>query len=122
MRGDEWRLEARVLKWKPWANVMGLDAQYRLDRLSGRYAETQDELNAERSVYDIRPAPSRGLDLWSWARRTGNYASLVDTPYGSGAHMPMADGARYEVRITQSGLVARPTNEIAAAAAPGGWQ
>ena len=37
LHGDEWRIEAQVLKWKPWANVLGLDAQYRLDRLSGRY-------------------------------------------------------------------------------------
>ena len=27
--GDEWRIEARVLEWKPWANVLGLQtAQY----------------------------------------------------------------------------------------------
>jgi hypothetical protein len=37
LHGDEWRIEAQVLKWKPWANVLGLDTQYRLDRLSGRY-------------------------------------------------------------------------------------
>jgi hypothetical protein len=36
--------------------------------------------------------------------------------------MPMADGARYEVRITQNGLIARPTNEIAAEASSSGWQ
>ena len=41
VHGDEWRIDARVLKWKPWANVLGLDTQYRLDRLSGRYESTQ---------------------------------------------------------------------------------
>jgi hypothetical protein len=29
----------------------------------------------------------------------------------------MADGARYEVAITQSGLIARPMNEVAKTAA-----
>lgn len=120
--GDQWRVEARVLKWKPWANVLGLDAQYRLDRLSGRYESTQDELHAERSAYDIQPERSSGVDLWPLARQFSQYAPVVDTLYGSGAYMPMADGARYEVRITQSGLIARPLNERAAEAASSGWQ
>lgn len=122
LTGDQWRVEARVLKWKPWANVLGLDSQYRLDRLSGRYESTQDELNAERSAYDIRPERSTGIDLWPLARKFSQYAPVVDTLYGSGAYMPMADGARYDVRITQSGLIARPLNERAAEASSSGWQ
>ncbi len=122
LNGDEWRIEARVLRWKPWANVLGLDSQYRLDRFSGRYADTQQELTADRSAYDIRPARQSGIDLWPIARQYSQYLPVVDTLYGSGAYMPMADGARYEVRITQSGLIARPTNEAAAEASSSGWQ
>jgi hypothetical protein len=121
IHGDEWRIEARVLKWKPWANVLGLDSQYRLDRFSGRYTNTQDELSGERSAYDIRPTRQSGVDLWPLARQFSQYAPLVDTLYGSGAYMPMVEGARYEVRITQNGLIARPTNEMAAEAASSGW-
>lgn len=122
VHGDEWRMEARVLVWKPWANILGLDSQYRLDRFSGRYTDTQDELNAERSVYDIRPERQSGIDLWPIVDEVSQYAPLVDTRYGSGAYMPMADGARYEVRITRNGLIARPTNEVAAEASSSGWQ
>lgn len=122
VRGDEWRVEARVLKWKPWANILGLDAQYRLDRLSGRYQDTQQELHSERSAYDIRPERTSGIDLWPVARQASKYAPVVDTLYGSGAYMPMAEGAKYEVRITQNGLIARPTNEAAAEASSSGWQ
>jgi hypothetical protein len=121
LHGDEWRIEARVLKWKPWANVLGLDSQYRLDRFSGRYTDTQQELTGERSAYDIRPTRQSGIDMWPLAREFSQYAPLVDTLYGSGAYMPMRDGARYEVRITQNGLIARPTNEAAAEATAGGW-
>src|SRR5262252_3043099 len=32
LNGDEWQLDARVLKWRGWANLLGLDAQYRLER------------------------------------------------------------------------------------------
>lgn len=117
--GDEWRIEARVLKWKPWANVLGLDAQYRLDRLAGEYFDTQAELHDRRSVYDLHPI-ANGLDLWQVAR-TNKGSAFVDTLYGSAALMPMANGARYEVWISQSGLIARPANP-AASQAGSGWR
>jgi len=122
IHGDEWRIEARVLKWKPWANVLGLDSQYQLDRLSGRYIATEDELNAERSVYDLRPAEGNRVDLWSLGRQYDILGEAVDTLYGSGAAMPMADGARYEVWITQSGLIARAVNPQAEQASASGWR
>ncbi len=119
LRGDEWRIEARVLKWEPWANVLGLDSQYRLERLSGRYAQVEEERTAPRSVYGIgavaEPA-ANAVDLWAISQRAEQYFPVVDTLYGSAAYMPMANGATYEVSITQSGLIARPTNEAAQAA------
>ncbi|MFN3857554.1 MAG: hypothetical protein ACK4RV_07355 [Caulobacter sp.] len=121
VHGDEWRIEARVLKWKPWANVLGLDTQYRLDRLSGRYESTQDELNAERSVFDLGPEPGN-VDLWQMARKSSRFAPMVDSLYGGGAFMPMADGSRHELWITQSGLVARPVNAQAREAGAEGWR
>ena len=121
IHGDEWRIEARVLKWKPWANTLGLDSQYQLDRLSGRYEDTESELHAERSVYDLKPVSKYHLDLWKLARHDSRYAPMVDTLYGGGVFMPMRDGAKYEVWITQSGLIARPVNDAARQAQAGGW-
>jgi hypothetical protein len=111
VQGDEWRVEARVLKWKSWANVLGLDPRYRLDRLSGEYVDTAEEVSAPRSVYDLR-AP---VDQFTVARLAAklNRAKLIDTVYGSAVLMPMADGARYELSMSQSGLVARPANDAA---------
>jgi hypothetical protein len=127
LHGDEWRIEAQVLKWKPWANVLGLDTQYRLDRLSGRYRSIAQEIGAERSVHplaggDAGPEwlPWR-LDAWELARRYRRHVDAVDTLYGGAAYMPMADGAKYEVWITQSGLIARPANDVAREASAGGW-
>lgn len=125
LHGDEWRIEAQVLRWKPWANVLGLDTQYRLDRLSGRYQSIDQEINAERSVHPLAPAERYDLpwsiSAWDTARRYRHWVDAVDTLYGGGAYMPMADGARYELWITQSGLVARPVNEAARTASAGGW-
>lgn len=127
LHGDEWRLEAQVLKWKPWANVLGLDTQYRLDRLSGRYASIDQEINAARSVHPMTGGDDSvtwlpwKVSAWDSARRYRRYVDAVDTLYGGGAYMPMADGAKYEVWITQSGLVARPVNDVARTASSGGW-
>lgn len=130
VNGDEWRIEAQVLKWKPWANVVGLDAQYRLDRLSGRYQNIEQERTGARSVHALSGGDETGglqdyvpwkLSVWDVARKSRRYVDAVDTLYGSAAYMPMANGATYEVWITQSGLIARPTNEAARTASAGGF-
>ena len=32
LRGDEWQIDARVLKWQAFANLVGFDTAYRLER------------------------------------------------------------------------------------------
>ncbi len=119
LAGDEWQLDARVLKWKGWANLFGLDAQYRLERVSGRYRDIEQERTAERTVYPLAENP--GLDLWQITLDNPSRLPFVDAVYGNAAYMPMSDGARYEVSITQTGLIARPVNTAAQQAA-GSWQ
>ncbi|MDY6948079.1 MAG: cation/multidrug efflux pump [Pseudomonadota bacterium] len=119
LAGDEWQLDARVLKWKGWANLFGLDAQYRLERVSGRYRNIDQERTAERTVYALAENP--GLDLWQLTLDKPDRLPFVDAVYGNAAYMPMSDGARYEVSITQTGLIARPVNAAAQQAA-GSWK
>jgi hypothetical protein len=119
LRGDEWQLDARVLKWRGGATLLGLDTLYRVERLSGRYHEVAREREAPRSVFSL--APQAGLDLWSMARRYETWLPWVDATYGSATYLPMANEARFQVRLTQSGLVARPLNP-AAEHAVAGWR
>lgn len=111
LRGDEWQIDARVLKWKPPATLLGLDSRYRLERLSGRYRDIRQERELPRTVYDIS-VPS-GLDLWSVLGKFKRHVDWVDTYYGSASYMPMDDGARFDIILTQSGLIARPLNDAA---------
>lgn len=119
LAGDEWQLDARVLKWQGWANLLGLDAQYRLERVSGRYREIEQERHDERTVYDLSENP--GVDLWELSTQYPRWLPFVDAVYGSATYLPMADGARYQVTITQSGLIARPINAAAETVAKG-WK
>jgi hypothetical protein len=109
LSGDDWQLDARVLKWRGWANLLGLDARYRLERVSGRYRDVAQERSAERSVYEL--ADPRGIDVWALALAQPRWLPFVDAIYGSATYLPMADGARYEVTLGQAGLIARPKGE-----------
>jgi hypothetical protein len=119
VHGDEWQIDARVLKWRALGNLIGLDTLYRLERLSGRYGDAQSERSAPRTVHELSPDP--GLDFWSVARRYHAYMPLADALYGSAAYVPMAEGAEYAVTVSASGLVVRPAND-AARKALGGWK
>ncbi len=115
INGDEWRLDARFIKWHPMANIGGLDAHYRLDRITGRFADTDQEINETRSVYALSDNP--GLDIWKLAQNK-RFARLkaLDAYYGNSVYAPMMDGAKFEIFATQNGLIIRPGNEAAQSA------
>ena len=120
MRGDEWQIDARVLKWRPAATIAGFDTLYRLERLSGRYGDIIQERTAKRTVHALA-VTDEPVDLWDLAKRYHSYVPLVDALYGSAAYVPMAEGAEYTVTVSATGLVIRPGNE-AAKKAVGGWK
>jgi len=111
LRGDEWQLDARILKWHGIAFLFGFDTIYRLDRLSGRYRDIAQEKTAERTVYSL--GENRGLDLWAIVQKYGRWLPWIDAVYGSATYMPMVDRGRYNVTISATGLLTRPTNDIA---------
>ena len=119
LRGDEWQIDARVLKWHGLAVLIGFDTLYRLDRLSGRYRDITQERTGLRTVYSL--SEEQGLDLWMAARRYARWIPWVDAVYGSATYMPMVDGASYTVSVSSTGLLARPSNDIAGKAI-GEWR
>jgi hypothetical protein len=119
LRGDEWQMDARVVNWKPPATLLGLDPIYQLDRLSGRYSDVDDEMSEERTVHALSEELS--LDVWRVARKFPMLMPGVDAYYGTATYLPMADGARFEVTLTRTALIARPVNEQAREAV-GQWE
>jgi hypothetical protein len=118
LRGDEWQVDARILKWQAFAELIGFDTAYRLERISGRYSNIEDERNLPRTVYALNP-PNR-IDLWDVVHRYHAWLPWLDALYGNATYLPMADGALYGVKVSPSGLVARPLNQ-AARDAVGSW-
>jgi len=114
--GDEWQLDARILRWTGPAIIAGMDALFRVERISGRFGDLGREREGPRSVHGL---PSQleeveaYLDLWALARRHPQRFPWVDAVYGSATYLPMADDAEFEVVVTQTGLAARPLNDPA---------
>lgn len=110
LRGDLWQLDARIVKWKGFFSLLGFKPGYRLDRIEGRYFTLEDERSKPHSVFAVR-SQAIGFDIWQSAR-DGN-SLLVDARYGSATYLPMADGATYEVFLSDTGLLGRPLNDAA---------
>ena len=105
LSGDEWQIDARILKWHGWAQLLGLDAQYRLDRISGRYTDIDEELTKKRTVYALNDFNE--IDYWSMMKDYKKWIPFVDAYYGSATYLPMIDNSIYSLSLTQSGLIAR---------------
>ncbi len=105
--GDEWQLDARVLTWSGPLVVLGMEPVYRLDRISGRYQTVERELNAPRTVIDLRADA-----LWS-ASEVSDWLPWINARFGSSVYLPMVDNGLFEVVLGAQGLVARPVNEPA---------
>jgi len=103
--GDEWRIDARFLKWKPLANLVGLDAMYRLERLTGRYQAVSDENTNRHQAWRIGKQPD--IDLFQYAKRDWTYWSPIDTFFGSSVYEAIDPAREYTVYRSQSGLLVR---------------
>lgn len=112
LKGDQWQLDARIVKWPGLLASWGMKPGYRLDRISGRYYSLEQEQNAERTVYSLNDSENP-VDVWQWIRAYNENLPFVDAVYGSAAFLPMGDDALYEVTLSNTGLLARPLNDRA---------
>ncbi len=88
-----------------------MDPLYKLERISGRYQDLAQERSAERSVWALSEEPK--INLLALAQQHPDWLPWVDATYGSAAYVPMADQAQYQVSLSTTGLIIRPTNTVA---------
>jgi hypothetical protein len=103
--GDQLLVDAHILKWHPFGNILGLHTQYELDRLTGRYEDIDDERAAARTVHSLKT--DKPADLFHLVRRYTLLAMLVDAEYGSATFIRVDRPARFEVRVSTTGLLIR---------------
>ncbi len=105
LQGDEVVIDAYVLKWKNWANLLGIHTAYRLDRISGRYKSIDQEKSNQRSVFAINNKGSRGFADWRQEYSALSY--LLDVEHGSASFVSAESTQSYQLEVTTSGLLLR---------------
>lgn len=106
LAGDELYVDARILKWKPAAQLLGLHTLWSLDRVAGRYRDLEQERNAVRTVHSINATPL--IDFFELRRRHAWLSPFYDAEYGSASFVPVSGPTELALRVTTSGLIIRP--------------
>ena len=105
LAGDQLYIDAYILKWKPFINILGLHTAYELDRVGGRYLSLQDEQTEPRTFYQL--SKPKTIDLLNLRERYLFLRWFLDAEYGSATFIPADRPATYEIRISTTGLLAR---------------
>jgi hypothetical protein len=108
--GDEVYVDAHILKWHPYMNLVGLHTAYELDRVGGRYRKIEQERSATRTVHSL--AEDKQVDLVGLRQRYEFLAPLVDAQYGSATFVPVSEPAEFEVRVSTTGLLMRKVDPV----------
>jgi len=110
LHGDQWEVDARVIRWKLPAQLAGFPPLYQLERIGGRYRDIVQEREATRSVQTLNQDAL--FDVWTLKHRFPRWLPFVDADYGSGAYLPMVDAGRFDLFLnTRGGLVAKAADE-----------
>jgi len=106
INGDELMVDAYVLKWKPWVNILGLHTAYRLDRIRGRFQDIDEERNQPQSIYAINAKSGKGIAQW---REDYQFLSLLlDVEHGSASFVSANQKKKFQLAVTTNGLLIRP--------------
>lgn len=107
LQGDQWQIDARVIKWNNELLQFGFSPLYQFDRLSGRYSDIEMEKIAEQTPHDL--LVQKGIDIWSLAQKFEHaISSMIDTTHGSSTYQPMSHNSSYSISLGNQGLISRP--------------
>ena len=105
LEGDEFYIDAHILKWKSIANLLGIHTLYELDRVSGRYTGIEDETNKKRTVYSL--GEKRMIDIFKMRLKYPFLSFLVDAEYGSASFVTVKKQRKLNVMVSTTGLLIR---------------
>ncbi len=105
LEGDEFYIDAHILKWKSLANIFGIHTLYELDRVAGRYSKIEDEANKNRTVYSI--AEDKIIDIFDLRIKYPLLSFIVDAQYGSASFVAVDKHRKLNVMVSTTGLLIR---------------
>jgi hypothetical protein len=105
LAGDELYVDAHILKWKPWVNILGLHTSYELDRVGGRYTVLADESTKPRTIYSL--SLDKPINMFELRRKFSILNPLLDAEYGSATFINTNTSEYFKVMVSTSGLLIR---------------
>lgn len=103
--GEELYVDAHILKWKSFANLLGLHTLYELDRVAGRYTIIDDEKARPRTVYSL--AEEKAIDIFDLRTKYEILSFLVDAEYGSATFINVKKASKFKIMVSTTGLLFR---------------
>lgn len=108
--GDQVYVDAHILKWHPWFNVLGIHTGYQLERIGGRYISIDDERSKPHTMHAL--SENRTIDMYRFRMRWMALKPLVDAEYGSATFISADHHAVFKVMVSTSGLLVRKEGEV----------
>ena len=110
LKGDQWQIDARIIKWGSTAIHLGLKPLYQLERLSGRYSHTDEQNAFKQTANEL--LISKGIDIWELAQQFKSYLPFIDASYGSATYQSMQNGLQYDIFLTNTALITKQKMNI----------
>jgi hypothetical protein len=122
--GERVHVSGPIVKFKPWANVIGIDSLFKINEIYGTYvnANCTNKYSPRRETTEECAAG----DFFGCLGTSWKLLNLADFSHTSDSGQLMADGAVYEIYASQDALELKPSasNKIAmdlqSQEAPGG--
>jgi hypothetical protein len=111
--GQRIHIEGPVVKFKPWANVIGMDSLFKVNEVYGTYVNpncTNKYTPRRESTEECKPGDFFGCLGQSW-----QMLNLADFSHTSASGQLMADGAVYDIFASQDAFELKPSlsNKVA---------
>jgi hypothetical protein len=84
---------------------LGLHTTYELDRVSGRYKDIKEELMNTRTIFLL--SQNKPVNMFNLRQRYSFLRPLLDAEYGSAAFINSDKPAKFEIRVSTTGLLIR---------------
>ena len=111
--GQRIHIEGPVVKFKPWANVIGMDSLFKVNEVYGTYVNpncTNKYAPRREATEECKPGDFFGCLGQSW-----QMLNLADFSHTSASGQLMADGAVYDIFASQDAFELKPSlsNKVA---------
>lgn len=101
INGQQFIIDGHIVKWNDFFSSVGMKPLYQITRVSGRWVKVEDEMNRERSVYEL----SEESAFWLFMMRHGEIIPGVEAVYGSATFTYPDEKDTLSLLITHSGFI-----------------